>query len=204
MEILQMEVAAIPFFVNINTFKPVIENQLTTALGRQAKLSELSLSIISGTVVAHDLQIADDTQFSTQPFLTAKELHIGVQVLPLVIHHQILVTSLEIDTPQIHLVRGANGVWNFSTIGQAAANRTQLQKQQSLVPNLTVDSLRIKNGHATVETLPAVGAPQIIDQSRPDGTELCLCQTISLYAERNSARTGHGNGNGQGRPNKPA
>jgi AsmA protein len=157
-------VAAIPFFVNINTFKPVIENQLTTALGRQAKLSELSLSILSGTVVAHDLQIADDRQFSTQPFLTAKELHIGVQVLPLVIHHQILVTSLEIDTPQIHLVRGANGGWNFSTIGQAAANRTQLQKQQSLVPNLTVDSLRIKNGHATMETLPAVGAPLVIDQ----------------------------------------
>ena len=31
-------VAAIPFFVNINTFKPLIEEQLTTALGRQTKL----------------------------------------------------------------------------------------------------------------------------------------------------------------------
>jgi AsmA protein len=157
-------VAAIPFFVNINTFKPVIENQLTTALGRQTKLGELSLSILSGSVVAHDVQIADDPQFSTQPFLTAKELHLGVQMMPLVLHHQVLVTSLEIDTPQIHLVRAANGVWNFSMIGQAAANRTQQQKQQSVVPNLTVDSLRIKNGHVTMETLPAVGAPQVIDQ----------------------------------------
>jgi len=157
-------VAAIPFFVNINTFKPVIENQLTTALGRQTKLGELSLSILSGSVVAHDVQIADDPQFSTQPFLTAKELHLGVQMMPLILHHQVLVTSLEIDTPQIHLVRAANGIWNFSTIGQAAANRTQQQKQQSVVPNLTVDSLRIRDGHVTMETLPAAGAPQVIDQ----------------------------------------
>jgi AsmA protein len=157
-------VAAIPLFVDINTFKPVIENQLTTALGRQTKLGELSLSILSGSVVARDVQIADDPQFSTQLFLTAKELHLGVQMMPLVLHHQVLVTSLEIDSPQIHLVRAANGVWNFSTIGQAAANRTQQQKQQSVVPNLTVDSLRIKNGHVTMETLPTVGAPQVVDQ----------------------------------------
>lgn len=157
-------VAAIPLFVNINTFKPAIENQLTTALGRQTKLGDLSLSVLSGTVVARDLAIADDPQFSTQPCLTAKELHIGVQMLPLIFHHQILVNSLEIDAPQIHLVHSASGVWNFSTIGQSAANRTQQQKQQSIVPDLTVDSFHIKNGHAIVENVPASGAPLVIDQ----------------------------------------
>src|SRR5271168_2474624 len=124
-------VAAIPFFVNINTFKPVIENQLTTALGRQTKLGDLSLSILSGTVVARDLTIADDPKFSNQPSLTAKELRIGVQMMPLIFHRQILVNSLEIDSPQIHLVHSASGAWNFSTIGQSAANRTPQQKQQS-------------------------------------------------------------------------
>jgi len=157
-------VATIPFFVNINTFKPAIENQLTTALGRQTKLGDLSLSILSGTVVARDLAIADDPKFSTQPSLTAKELHIGVQMLPLIFHHQILVNSLEIDAPQIHLVHSASGAWNFSTIGQSAANRTQQQKQQSIVPDFTVDSFHIKNGHAIVENVPASGAPQVIDQ----------------------------------------
>jgi hypothetical protein len=66
-------VAAVPLFVNVNTFKPLIEEQLTTALGRQTKLGDLSLSVLSGTVVARDLQIADDPQFSKQPFVTAKE-----------------------------------------------------------------------------------------------------------------------------------
>src|ERR1700729_4302289 len=95
-------VAAIPLFVNVNTFKPLIEDQLTTALGRQTKLGELSLSVLSGTVVAKDLTIADDAHYSTQPFVTAKEFRIGVQMRPLIFHRQILVNSLEIDTPQIH------------------------------------------------------------------------------------------------------
>lgn len=136
-------IAAVPLFVNVNTFKPLIEGQMTTALGRQTKIGQLSLSILSGTVVARDLAIADDPQYSTQPFLTANEFRIGVQMMPLIFHHQILVNSLEVDTPQIHLVHAASGDWNFSTIGKAAANRTVQQKQQSMVPNLTVDSLAL-------------------------------------------------------------
>ena len=157
-------VAAVPLFVNVNTFKPLIEEQLTTAMGRQTKLGDLSLSIFSGTVVARDLQIADDPQFSRQPFVTASAFRIGVQMMPLIFHRQILVNSLEIDTPQIHLVHAASGAWNFSSIGQSAAKRTPQQKQQSIMPDLTVDSLRIKNGRATVETLPAAGTPLIYDQ----------------------------------------
>jgi len=157
-------IAAIPLFVNVNTFKPVIEEQLTTALGRQTKLGELSLSVLSGTVVARDLTIADDPQYSTQPFVIAKEFRIGVQMRPLIFHRQILVNSLEIDTPQIHLVHAATGAWNFSTIGQSAAKRTEQQKQQSIIPNLTVDKFDIKNGHAVIENLPAVGTPLVYDQ----------------------------------------
>ena len=157
-------IAAIPLFVNVNTFRPLIEEQLTTALGRQVKLGDLSLSIFSGSVVAHDLTIADDPQYSTLPFVTAKEFRIGVQLGPLIFHKQIFVNSLAVDAPQIHLVHAASGAWNFSTIGQSAANRTQEQKQQSIMPDLTVDSLVIKNGHATVENLPAAGAPLVYDQ----------------------------------------
>jgi AsmA protein len=157
-------VAAIPLFVDVNTFRPLIESQLTTALGRQVKLGKLSLSVFSGTVVASELSVADDPQFSRQPFLTATELRIGVQMRPLIFQRQILVTGLEIDTPQIHLVHSVNGPWNFSTIGGSAAKRTAEQKQQSITPDLTVDNLRIKNGHATIENLPAVGTPQSFDQ----------------------------------------
>ncbi len=157
-------IAVLPLFVNVNTFRPMIEQQLTTALGRQVKVGDLSLSVLSGSVVARDLSIADDPQFSTSPFLTASSLRIGVEMIPLIFHRQLLVRDLEVNGPQIHLIHAANGVWNFSTIGGAAASRTPSQLQASMVPNLTVDSLLIKDGRATVQSLPAQGAPLVYDQ----------------------------------------
>ena len=119
--------------------------------------------VLSGTVDAHNLAVADDPQFSSEPFITATVFHIGVQMRPLVFHRQILIESLEIEAPQIHLVRAANGAWNFSTLGRNTTSQTQVQKQQG-IPDFTVDSFRIKDGHAKLENLPAVGAAQIIDQ----------------------------------------
>ena len=162
--VLLLLVAAIPLFVNVNTFKPLIEEQLTTALGRKATLDELSLSLFSGTVVARNLTIGDDPQYSTQPFLTATEFRIGVQLRPLIFSRKILVTSLEADSPQIHLVHAASGLWNFSAIGQSAAKRTQEQMQKSIIPDFTMDSFVLKDGRITVENMPAAGAPQILDQ----------------------------------------
>ncbi len=47
-------VVSIPFFVNANTFRPTIETQLTTTLGRSVKLGDLSLSLFSASLVAKD------------------------------------------------------------------------------------------------------------------------------------------------------
>ena len=156
-------VAAVPFFVNINTFKPVIENQLSGTLGRQVKLGDLSLSILSGTVSAGDLTIADDPQFSSEPFVTAAELRIGAQMRRLIFQHQILITGLEIESPQIHLVHAANGSWNFSTLGRNAASQTQALKQSG-IPDFIVDSFQIKNGHAKIDSVAGVGASLLADQ----------------------------------------
>ena len=157
-------IAAIPLFVNVNTFRPMLEEQLTAALGRQVKLGELSLSLFSGSVVAQNLSIADDPQFSSSPLLTASALRIGVDMRPLIFQHKILVRSFEVDAPQIHLVHAANGIWNFSTIGQAAASRIPDPRKESVIPNLIVDVFRIRDGHATIEGQPAQGTPVAYDQ----------------------------------------
>jgi AsmA protein len=142
----------------------MLEEQLTTQMGRQVKLGELRLSLFSGSVVAQNLSIADDPQFSSTPFLTASALRIGVEMRPLIFNHKIIVRSLEVDAPQIHLVHTVSGLWNFSTIGQNAASRIPDPNKESVIPNLTVDAFLLKDGHATVETLPAQGAPLVIDQ----------------------------------------
>jgi len=75
---------ALPFFINVNSFKPKIESELSTALARTATVGNLSLSILTGSVTAEDISIADDPAFSKSPFLTAKSIQIGVELLPLI------------------------------------------------------------------------------------------------------------------------
>lgn len=159
--------AAIPLFVNVNTFRPLLEDQLTTQLGRKVTLGKLSLSVLSGNIVARDLSIADDPRFSSTPFLTASTLRIGVEMRPLIFERRLQVRSLEADSPNIHLVHAANGVWNFSTIAQNA-NHTPNPQQPSILPDLAVGQFTIKDGNATVESLPAEGAPRVYSQVQVD------------------------------------
>jgi AsmA protein len=62
----------LPLFINANSFRPSIEQSLSTALGRKAQVGDLSLSIFSGSLTASNLSIADDPAFGSASFLSAK------------------------------------------------------------------------------------------------------------------------------------
>ena len=151
--------ACIPLFVHVDSFRPLIEKQLAIALNRNVTVGHLGLSVFSGSVSADDLNIPDDPQFSQEPFLTAKSFNVGVELIPLLFHHQILIDTLAIDGPRIHLVHAANGQWNFSSLGRPANPNAQPKD----LPDFDVDKLTITNAHASIENLPSTGAPLVCD-----------------------------------------
>ncbi len=154
-------VVSIPLFVNADTFRPSIENELSNSLGRKVSLGHLSLSILSGSLVAEDISIADDPAISKAPFVQAKKLHIGIELGPFLFHHSVRITEITIDSPTISLIHLANGTWNFSSIGGAAGKTApkSAAQQESIIPALTVGALNIKDGSATITSLPATGKP---------------------------------------------
>ena len=155
-----LALVAIPFLIDAETFRPTIQTRLSAALGRSVTLGHLSFSLWQGSLVAKDIAIADDPAFSTAPFLQAKSLQIGVEVFPLVLQREVRITHLTIDTPSINLLHAANGRWNFSTMGRAStAQPGQPQQQAGAFPDLTVDELKIKDGSASVSSIPAVHKP---------------------------------------------
>jgi AsmA protein len=154
---------AIPFFVNANTFRPVLETRLSAALGRPVKLGNLRLSLFSGSLVANNLSIADDPGYSAMPFLSAREVRIGVEMKPLIFHRQIHVRRFEIEAPQLYLIEGANGLWNFSSLSRNAASLTGDAANNAVLFDSVVDRIAIQDGRAVVETLPAQGQPHVYD-----------------------------------------
>src|SRR5580693_1115879 len=155
---------ALPFLVNVNSFRPEIESNLSSALGRPAKVGNLGLSVFSGSVEADQLSIADDPKFSPSPFIQAKSLKVGVEMLPLIFGKQLHITHLRIDQPQITLLRGRDGVWNFSSLGNQSAKSAQpaqaAEKKTSGAPaNLSVAKLDIVDGTVTVGSLTGKRKP---------------------------------------------
>jgi AsmA protein len=152
---------AIRLFVDANTFRPMIESRLTAALSRKVTLGALSLSVMTGSLVATDLAIAEDTGFGQAPFFTAKRLRIGVQMKSLIFDRQLILRSFEVDAPQIHLMRDEDGTWNFSTLSHGASSPNTVQA--ATLPDLPVGLITIKGGNATIEKLPVQRNPQIYD-----------------------------------------
>lgn len=132
--VLLIAVIALPFVIDVNVFRPTIESDLSTALGRQVKVGNLRLSILGGSVAADDLSIADDPAFSKDPFIRAKALGVGVELMPLIFSKQLNVTDLTIEQPQVSLLRTADGKWNFSSLGgKTDSTCYEEQRQPGLV-----------------------------------------------------------------------
>src|SRR5215472_13122608 len=110
-----------PFLIPVNQFRPTIEEKASAALGRKVQLGNLSLSLIGGSLGAENLSVGDDPKFSQSPFLTAKSLKVGVEMLPLIFSRTVNVTGITIENPEVTLLRNAAGTWNYSSLGGPAA-----------------------------------------------------------------------------------
>ena len=141
-----------PFLIPVNQFRPTIEEKASAAMGRKVELGDLSLSLISGSLSAENLSIGDDPKFSSTPFLTAKSLNVGVELMPLIFSKTLNITGVTIDTPQVTLLHNPAGVWNFSSLGgpAAKAQTKQAPAQKTAAPELTIAKLALKNGKITV------------------------------------------------------
>lgn len=149
-------VLLMPFIVNADSFRPTIESQLSTALGREVTMGKLSFSLTQASLIGEDIAIADDPGFSDVPFVQAKSLAVGIQLLPYFYHRQVRITKLVIDTPSMQLIGHADGKWNYSSLGRRS---NPVESGQASVPDLNLGEVNIVNGSALVSSVPATAKP---------------------------------------------
>ncbi|MGO9123503.1 MAG: AsmA family protein [Terriglobales bacterium] len=156
--VLFVAAVALPFLIDVNVFRPTIESDLSAALGRQVKVGNLRLSIIGGSVSADDLSIADDPAFSKDPFLRAKALGVGVELIPLIFSKELHVTELTIEQPQVALLHTQAGKWNFSSLG---GKTEKPAGKGSVTPDLSVGKLSVKDGSVSIANISTRAKPQV-------------------------------------------
>jgi AsmA protein len=151
--------AVLPFLIDVNRFRPELEAEASAGLGRTVKLGNLSLSILSGKLVAHDIEIADDPAFSQSAFLKAESVKIEIDLKPLIFSRQLNLTGIVIDRPQINLLKAADGTYNFSTLGNSSVPGQNTPGANH--PPLSVARFRVNQGTLTVAQLDSSGKPLV-------------------------------------------
>jgi len=167
--VLVVALAALPFLIDANRFRPNLEAALTEALHRTVKLGNLKLSIMSGSVEANDLSIADDPDFSKSPFLRAKTIKVGVELQPLIFSRKLNVTGITIDKPEITLMQTPAGTWNYSSLGTDSSAPAKAKANTSASSAaagglaLTVHQLNISNGRLTMGRTSGNWKPLVLE-----------------------------------------
>jgi AsmA protein len=164
----------IPFLVDANQFRPALEAKLSQTLGRQVKIGDLKLTILSGSVTASDVSISEDPAFGSTPFLRAQSLKAGVELMPLILSHKLNVTGIAIVKPGVDLIQNAEGVWNFSSLGaQPVARPASVAQAPEHVSgqvspesqNLSVANVTITDGRVTLRRLRGKAKPIVLDKT---------------------------------------
>jgi AsmA protein len=143
--VLLLIVILVPLFINVDNFRPDLEKKLSAALNRNVTIGKLDASLLSGGASASQISIADDPAFNKGPFLSASSVKVGVELMPLIFHKQLKVTSITVQKPEITLLKNAAGKWNYSTIGAAKPQATPEPAGQS-TPEISVGKFEIVDG----------------------------------------------------------
>jgi AsmA protein len=170
---------AVPFLIDVNQFRPQLEAQASTALGRKVTLGHLRLSLLRGYIVAHDIEIADNPSFNGSSFLTADSLRIDVEMKPLVLHKQLHVTGILINHPQIMLLRRDDGVWNFSDMASAGQNVSASTSTPS-ADQISIAKFNVKDGKVTISALNRPASVKTFDHVNITLTDIAKTSQVGF------------------------
>ncbi len=118
-------IACIGIFIFLGTFNtdqylPQITTKASLVLGRPVSIGHVGLgfSLRGITLDAGPVTIADDLDFTTQPFIKVDRARISFDLRPLIFQREIHITDILLQSPRIHFIRSLEGNINIRSIGK--------------------------------------------------------------------------------------
>gem|GEM_PF-773035 len=110
-------IVAVPFLVDTPRVQALIASNASTALGRPVKFRSMSISVLPLPAVAlHGLEIAEDPQFGSEPFLRLETGKVRLKLGPL-LTGRVELGDITLSKPVIAVIQTADGRMNISTLG---------------------------------------------------------------------------------------
>ena len=138
----------LPHFVNVNAYHGQITAQLQQRINRPVKLGQMSLSLLPPKFKVDQASIGEDPRFGNGSFAVIDQLAIRLKFWPL-LRKKVEISGLDLQRPRIELIRNAQGVWNYSTLGKPAGQQAP-SSPSAPAQTLELDSLKVSDGQVAV------------------------------------------------------
>ena len=173
--VLVVGVLGLWLFLDANQFRPQLESAMGGALGRKVSIGNIKIAWLSGGMAIEDLSIADDPAFSTAPFVTAKAVTVGVDLMPLIFSQSLHVESFRLEAPQVVLLNSPSGQWNFSGLGlQGGSSSSAPSGGSTAAMSIVIQKIEIANGRILVGTPGVRGQERVYENVNLEVSDLSL------------------------------
>ncbi len=144
--LLALAVMIAPLVINLDKYKPQIENQATKALGRTVRLGgKLEPSIFPWVGIGiSDVRVGNPADFEGQDFVSVNSFEVRVKLLPL-LSREVEVQRLVVKSPEIVLEKKKNGRTNWEGLGsgQKPASKPETRPEPSDQGGLPIKTLQV-------------------------------------------------------------
>jgi uncharacterized protein involved in outer membrane biogenesis len=105
----------IPLLVDVDRYRPQVAAQIQAQTGKPAQIGHLALTIFPEVAVrVDDFSLGNPPGFPTGQFVRAQRIYAVMEAFAL-LHRQVVIKSLELEAPDIHLLSDVHGKWNYES-----------------------------------------------------------------------------------------
>jgi len=185
---------ALPRLVDTPRIQTMIAGSASQAIGRPVKFESLSVKLLPlPAVELHKLEVAEDPQFGTAPFLTLETGRVYLRLRPL-LGGRVEFGDVTLERPRIALIQRADGHLNVASLAPASESRTAPRPGRSGgaaggAAGAVVSQVKIVGGIVTYVALGKGAAPT---PYRVEGLDLTVTNQASQLNVKGTLRVNPG------------
>lgn len=192
--LLILAAAAAAPLVQFAPLKTAAEVKLSEMLGRKVTVESARLNLLTGpSLTLTGMTSQEDPDFGNDVFLKAESVRADFDVAEYLRSRRLVIRAMTLRSPQINLIKNANGVWSWTTIGKQQSGRSAISSLVSGIAQAFFPLELLPAGSLSSTTLKSISVEnasvRLIDHTAP-GLSETLYRNIVLNASLAPNSTG--------------
>lgn len=150
-------IIVVPILIDVDRYRPRVIEHIEKETGKPAEIAKLTLTIFPTLSIRVDeFALGNPQGFPQGHFLKAKRIYAEVDRDALW-DGRVVVTSLELNNPEINMLSDTGGRWNFENPPRPAARETGLSNKKPFLTLGMISKVTISGGQLSAASLLASG-----------------------------------------------